>query len=416
MAMANEGAVAGAIAGRYERGAERWRADSGALTEGLDLLVGRPVLLETVTGPNAATATLEHVGLPAPQRTGRWGGEAVVVHPFVPAAPLLPDDDEAAAAQLDALVAALATLAATGTVHGGILPESLATDGGRLTSVGATLASAGAAMPYSSPNVRQGRRPTSADDAWSVAALLGALLTGASAATADPSLLLTAARARPALLPAVTTLLGMANPPNVLPLRTHASHRRRVVVAAAAVALVGASTAAALGTGLIGPGSGSPTVQQAGPVVGARPVPGSSTTATTSSIPTEIVVEPPAVAVPPADTPPVTIPPAEPPASTTVQLPLVPLPVGLPVNVPATPVPTPTVPGTPNTPITQPIVVPPSEPTAPAPAHHVADDDDGHDHGTGDDDRDGEQHDGDHHDGEHRGGGRHEDRHPDRDC
>jgi hypothetical protein len=432
VAVANEGTDPMMIGGRFQTGAPRWEGGATALSEGLDLLVGRPVLLETVTGPAATTTALVHPGLPAPQRSGVWDGTAVVVHPWAAAAPLLAAADDELAAQLETLVAALSTLAAAGAVHGGILPESLDVDGTRLTPVGATLAAAGsaAAMPFASPDVRAGQRPSPADDAWSVAALLSNLLAGTAAAASTPATLLAAAEARPALLPAATALLRLADPPKVIPInRPLLAHRGRVAAAAAAVALAGAGTAAALATGLIGPASNPPAAQQAGPYFGSIPAAPTAQPARPPSAPSAPPATPPAdvpVVPPIAITPPEATPPAAGTAGTGTPVALVPiaLPVVVPdlpavvvADLPLAPLPitvlpdvvTPPVVGTPPTHVPGivrlpplPTVVPPPEP--PAGDHDTdADDHDANsdDHGAKSADRDGKPGNGEHRDGEH---------------
>ena len=223
------------IAGRYEVGELRRGDESaGALREGVDLLIGRRVLLEMQPGGQVRTIELDHPGWRAPKLSGVFDGTAVVVHDWVPAEPVLPPDDEQATEQIERLLSVLAALAAAGKVHGGIVTESVALDGaGQLSTLGSTLA---AANLLTSPG----------GDAIAVANVLAHALTGFPPlpSVAPSTALLAAARqTRPGLLPVLSPLVALVHTPTV---RRSSARKRRAMAAGVAFVLAGGGTAAAL--------------------------------------------------------------------------------------------------------------------------------------------------------------------------
>ena len=223
------------IAGRYEVGAlRRGDEDAGGLREGVDLLIGRRVLLEMQPGGQVRTIELDHPGWRAPKLSGVFDGTAVVVHDWVPAEPVLPADDQQASDEIERLLSVLAALAAAGKVHGGIVTESVALDGaGQLSTLGSTLA---AANLLTSPG----------GDAIAVASVLAHALTGSPPlpSVAPSTALLAAARqTRPGLLPALSPLVALVHTPTV---RRSSARKRRAMAAGVAFVLAGGGTAAAL--------------------------------------------------------------------------------------------------------------------------------------------------------------------------
>jgi hypothetical protein len=410
------------IAGRYEVGDLRRGDDAAALREGVDVLIGRRVLLEMVPGGQPRTIELDHPGWRAPKLSGNFDGIALVVHDWAPGKPVLPPDDAQASAQIDRLLAVLAALAAAGKVHGGIVPESVALDGaGHLTSLGSTLA---ASNLLTSPGT----------DAIALAGVLAHALTGSPAlpSVAPSTALLAAARqTRPGLVSALTPLVALVHTPTV---RRSSARKRRAMAAGVAFALAGGGTAAAL----VARSITEPATRQ-----GAIPppeslfeqatttVPSSSTRSQASPVIRAPALEPPSIGSAPGEPPiefgiavevlsgtaapvlvtqaPSSIPienvPAGPPPPPLALAPVSsdPPPVRAPVEAPTEP---PVLPP-------PPLVSPPVKPPVERPAGDDDDDDDDEDAGHGHHDgarrghrgdHDGEQHD---HDDDHAGDGEH---------
>jgi hypothetical protein len=371
------------IAGRYEVGElRRGDENAGALREGVDLLIGRRVLLEMQPGGQVRTIELDHPGWRAPKLSGVFDGTAVVVHDWVPAEPVLPPDDQQASEQIERLLSVLAALAAAGKVHGGIVTESVALDGaGELSTLGSTLA---AANLLTSPG----------GDAIALANVIAHALTGFPPlpSVAPSTALLAAARqTRPGLLPALSPLVALVHTPTV---RRSSARKRRAMAAGVAFVLAGGGTAAAL----VARSITEPTTRR-----GAIPLPEATVDHGTAAGPTSSTSNQtnPRVALPPLEPPPE--PPADVPPST------------LPSIVAATPAtrtdpgqvvvalaPSPPAGGPLPTDLLPPVVGPPSAdvpvvkpPVVRPPVDDEDEDEDGDqgDQGDNDDEQDGEQND-----------------------
>lgn len=410
------------IAGRYEVGALRRGEDAAALREGVDLLVGRRVLLEMLLGGQPRTIELDHPAWRAPKLSGVFDDTAVVVHDWVPAKLVLPPDDQQASEQIEQLLAVLAALAAAGKVHGGIVSESVVPDGaGQLSSLGSTLAGSNL---LTSPG----------GDAIALAGVLAESLTGSPplpSVAPSTALLAAARRTRPGLVPALMPLVALVRTPTV---RRSSARKRRAMAAGVAFVLAGGGTAAAL----VARSISEPTTRSGASAASESVIEPVSTTLPSSAASDQAsgptvrsAVEPPPVEPPIDVVPPVDVPSSTPPPSFTatpakrtdpskdiVVLPptppaVEPLPAELPPVIP---------------PIEPPVAGPPSvDPPVvkpPVGRHPIEDDDedddDDHDHdarddpegedgdeGRADDDRDHDapDHDDRDHDDDHEGNG-----------
>jgi hypothetical protein len=285
------------IAGRYEVGELRRGDAAAALREGVDLLIGRRVLLEMRPGGPVRTIELDHPGWRAPKLSGVFDDTAVVVHDWVPAEPVLPPDDQQASEQIEQLLSVLAALAAAGKVHGGIVTESVALDGtGQLSTLGSTLA---ASNLLTSPG----------GDAIALAHVLSHALTGSPPlpSVAPSTALLAAARqTRPSLLPALSPLVALVSTPTV---HRSSARKRRAMAAGVALVLAGGGTAAALVARSITETTSSrqaiplpeAAIEQGTTTASASPIAGAANPAATAP-PLEPPLEPP-VDVPPSPLP-----------------------------------------------------------------------------------------------------------------
>jgi serine/threonine-protein kinase len=386
------------IAHRFQIGERRWGDGDAGLYEGLDLLVGRPVLLELVPGGQLPTSThVEHPQWIEPRLAGVRGDTAFLVHRWAPAGPPSPPPDpEQAAVAVGELLNLLAMGHAAGMVHGSVLPESVTIgDSPRLAATGMLLGSSGqvAAPALASPRVRQGHAATAADDVWALAAVAYFALTSAAPRSKDAPRALVALieRTHPERASMLAAQLGLsvAGPIRVA---SAARWQSRPTRAAAAVALAAAASVGVMGALQLADSGGisqfaGPPLSESPETLGPRGATPEPPTTSVPARPAPVTQARGVVADEPAGQPSTTGGSAQPPTSPAGAAPDAPAPEPAPAPGPAPtpgPAPAPTPEPTPTAPI----------PTDPAPgkdpphghghAHHGGDHvPHGHNHGKG---------------------------------